>query len=146
MHKLRRGSILLELIIALLIFGSMIALSTQMLQYLRQDIQQMTQLARQREMQDLVDRIATLGKNMTRIGITKGKTIRFDNAKHERCDIKLHGNRLIYQKERAGYYVLATHVKTVYFAVKNHISLFIKIEFEDGVCESGQFKLYGNKK
>lgn len=142
MQKLRRGSILLELIVALLVFGGIISLSTHMLAYLRQDVQQLTRQARKREVQDLVDRIATLGKNMTRIGTTTGEAIRFDNAKHERCDIKLHGNRLIYQKKGAGYYVLATNVKTVYFTVKDHIALYIKVEFEDGVCESGQFKIW----
>jgi len=142
MQKLRRGHILLELIVALLIFGGIMMLSTQMLQYLRQDVQQITQLARKREVQDLIDRIATLGKNMTQIGIKKGATLRFDNAKHERCDIKLHGNRLIYQKEGTGYYVLATNVKTVYFAVKEHSHLYIKIEFEDGGSGSGQFKIW----
>lgn len=129
--KGRHGFILSEWLVALTIFSAILSGSYQMLAVLQHESQQLMMLTRQREQMDLIFRIKNLAPKMNDV-VVKTWWIRFKNMTKDQCDIFRDGQRLIYQKNGRGYYVLCTRVKTVWFQQTTHHTITVHIDFLDG--------------
>lgn len=114
-NDLRKGHILVEMIVMLICMSMIFQLGYQILCHIHLDRQRVVQQVRQREMVDLTWRLKVIAPQIMQTRVAK-TDMTFYNAKlRDECTLQLHRQRLIYRKHGEGYYVLCTQVENVTF-------------------------------
>lgn len=130
--KKRKGSILIELLLVLIILNGLFLISYQMLDVLKQESNHLLTAARKREMMSLARAIYTLVPEMQVVDVKQTKLTFHQATTNDIRTIRLVNKRLIYQKNGKGYFVLCTRVESVIFSRMVDQRIKMLIHFLDG--------------
>jgi len=128
----RRGHILFEIILSIVLIFVTMSAGYQMLNVLHRESKKTLLIAREQEMEVLARRVDQLVSPL-RVNQFSACEMHFKHINSgDRGVIKQRGDRLIYQKNKRGYFVLCTRVKEVKIIKFVTGPFRVSIKFLDG--------------